>query len=283
LNNHRRTRLNPFSAFALTLLALITVYSIGKYVHGLIYGFRDPLAPDGAPSGAVSPAPPVASPQPVGAPVPPRHASGDRDAWKDFSGRFGAELKASRDERGKLMAIRGAPGSGERAGTGYSPEDEAQVRLRAREILAAAAGLLELEADSGLGEPRVRTGPVSAQAWFPQRVDGLEVEPAGGVTVDLGSQGELLNLSSDYVPGVQVTNQRSLVPDQARARAEAAVPGESGSLPTVGGKPVIWVTRSGPGGAPVGRQAYDFNVAGRQVVVDAGDGEILFKRDRRQF
>jgi hypothetical protein len=264
----------------LALLAVISLYGAGKYVRGLIFGFPDRLA-----APAASPAPalvPASSPSAAPMPVRAMHAGQD-ERWKTFGARFGEALKTERGKDGQVVAIHGAPGSGGKARGGFRPDDSAQVLERAREVVDSAKDLLGIEPRLPLGEPTVRTGPLSAQVYFPETMNGLPLEPAGSVSVDLGRDGEILGVNSNYSRGVQVANERSLSADQAKSKAEAVVPEPGSSLGTLGGNPVIWVTNSGSGGAPVGRYAYDFNVAGRQVVVDAGNGEVLFRRDRRQF
>lgn len=277
----RQHKPNPAAMLMLAFLAFVSVYAVGKYVRGLIFGFPDPLAIHSpVPSATPSPVAQVSS--------APAHASAvvkvnHETAWRDFSARFGEELKVERSADGHVAAIRGKPGSGEKAAGDFRPNDSDKALARAREVVDAAADLLAIEPGLPLGEPSVRTGAISAQVYFPETLGGLPLAPAGSVTVDLGPQGEILNLTSDYVRGVQVANVRSLSADQARAKAEAAVPASDASLATIGGNPVVWVTRTGEGGAPVGHQAYNFTVAGRQVVVDAGNGDVLFRRDRRQF
>ena len=293
-------RPDPLRMMVLVGLALLTLYGLGRYVRGLLVGFPDrsgmlassqpagsPLAvPLSAPAARPSAHAPSPRPSSAGAPV----ASVDTTrAWREFAARFGESLRAEPGAGGYVAAIRGLPGRGEMATGGFSSADSAQVAARAREVLEGAREVLGIEAGAAFGEPTVRSGAGSAQVFFAQTADGVPLAPAGSVLVDLGPRGEILNVSSDYVRGLHVEGARNLSAEQARAHAEAAVPpppGQTSAAPglgTLGGRPVVWVTRGGGDGAPVGHPAYDFNVGGHQVIVDAGDGQVLYHRDRRQF
>jgi len=290
----RKKKINFAAALIVGAILLLSLYSLGRYVRGLIFGFPDPLGlrvsavasavPSGTPSFSPSPLPGPSLSRPSAARgASLRGSVPSSSAISAFGARFGEELKFERGASGKVAAIRGAPGQGARASADFSPEDSAQSIARAREVIDAARELIGLEPSLPLGDPTVRTGAVSTQIYFPETLGGVPLEPAGSVIVDLGSQGEILNMTSNYVSGVQVVNHRDLAVDQAKAKAEAVVPEPGSALSTLGGNAIVWVTHTGPGDSPVGYQAYEFNVAGRQVIVDAGSGAVLFKKDRRQF
>jgi len=111
--------------------------------------------------------------------------------------------------------------------------------------------------------------------------------PLGAVSMDFGSQGELLGLYSNYVRNLNVTNQIKIDVAQAKLLAQTSVHslmgGEQKPFPhTEGGKILAWVLSSAEPQS-VGKFAYQFFIQGYQVIVDAETGEILFQRDKRQF
>lgn len=226
--------------------------------------------------------PPAPSASPTATAVGSRGAtagSPSRGTWAAFRERFGGGLEARFGRDGALEEIRGTPGSGQRAGKGFDPTDTGRVLSRAREVVAGARDLIGVQAGAPLGNPQARTGEVSAQVSFRQSSDGVPVAPQGTVTVDLGPQGELLGLSSSYVRGLSVVNDRVLDAETCRSKAIAAIVDQGSSIRPSGGSPVVWV----PFGSSRGRHAYEYFVQGRQVIVDASSGEVLYRRDQRDF
>lgn len=258
-------------------IVLIVVTAAVAAVGFWLRGLQSNTHPVPAPSLEDAPTPMLSiAPSPVASVL-----RGGEGAGEAFRERFGASLVFERAADGSLIAIRGALGKGAKAEAGFRTDDVTLVRARALEILSAAGELIGLNSELPSGDPLTRTGPVSAQVYFHETWRGIALEPLGSVSVDLGPQGELLNLSSNYVSDVRVSGERRVSSSDARKQAEASV--ATSALPTSGGRPIVWVSR-GPLGQPVqGRQAFDFDVGGRQVVVDAENGKILSSRDRRQY
>jgi hypothetical protein len=241
-------------------------------------------------SDAAAPMPALGASRVGGAPaaVAPAHAAHAPDgrAWDEFRARFGTGLARQVSGEGYVTAVRGAPGKGVRAEDDFKPTDEAAALSRAREVLAGAHELLELDPRLPLADTVTRTGPVSAQVYFRETWQGVPIEPSGGVLVDLGPQGELLGIDADYEHGLKVTGARRLGVGEARAAAESALTDAIGGQgPLAGGRAVVWVThaRREPGTPATGRPAYVYDAGGREVVVDAETGQVLESRDRRQF
>lgn len=230
----------------------------------------------------------LASPLAPGQPVQPVQ---EDQAWDQFNKRFGNQLEPAFSATGQLVSIKGSSTQKADAKKGLSPslrffrvDRTENVAARAQEILRAAEGLLEIDPNWPLQIAGVQRGPFSAQAYFQQTYQGLQVFPVGAVKVDLGSKGELLALSSDYAPRIQITNHEKLSLDEARTKAMERVLAEiedatkRRSVRPEAGTKVVWVSQ-----AEVAQIAYRFSIEGREVVVDAETGAILFHRDRRQF
>ncbi len=150
-------------------------------------------------------------------------------------------------------------------------------------MIDSARELLGIREELPLGESVARGDSTSAQVFFQEVHDGIELAPAGGVTVDLGPHGELIELSSNYVPAIHVSNQQRLSLGEAELKAQESA-GASGRVRVEGGARVLWLTPGRrTGDAQEARHAYDFMVRGKQIVVDAESGSVLYKRDRRMF
>ncbi len=204
-------------------------------------------------------------------PVAP--AEGTPRLWEEFKKRFGSELKPI-FSGGHLASARGGPGVGTRAAEGFRIDERRRVVARAREIVEAASGLLGLRTEFPLGDPALNQSAVSAQVFFEQTHQGVPLAPRGAVTVDLGTQGELLGLYSDYVPDVTISDEEKITAEQARVRA-----GIGYREPAEGGRAVYWLLGMGRSA----RRAYEFIVEGQRVVVDAGTGAVLSRREKRHY
>jgi hypothetical protein len=205
-------------------------------------------------------------------PVAKSHAPASTGtSWDLFREKYGQSLEAEFLPDGRLVAIHGSPMASSASGD-FNPKNADQTADRAREILDAAADLLGLQKELPLANPRTQTGEVSAQAFFSETLNGAEIAPQGGVSVDLGPHGELLGLDSSYVPGIQTSNSVNLSPEDATRSVEGAE----------GSRLVVWVLSPGAK-PPEGRYAYDVSAHGMRVVVDAQTGQVIVKRDRRNY
>ncbi|MGZ3700111.1 MAG: hypothetical protein ACXVCH_18610 [Bdellovibrionota bacterium] len=198
------------------------------------------------------------------------------EGWNRFKERFGKDLRPE-FYGGKLVSI---SGTGTPAGKEFDPTDPQKVIARGREMIEAAKDLLKIDPAFPPGNPRVHGTEASAQVFFEEEFDGIPVEPHGPIKVDLDSDGGLSALYSDYVPNVHITNNKTLVSgEDAKSSAVAAIAMTQfmGGPGPIGGNQVLWVRNGNEG-----RRAYEYNVQGWQVIVDAGDGSILSKHDKRQ-
>lgn len=213
----------------------------------------------------------------------------DRNSsWQEFTRKFGPELKSKTLSDGRIVAIYGSRGKGVHADSDFDPEDSKKAVDRAKEIVLAATDLLALQPDWPLGFEVAKVSPASAHIFLNETYQGLLVRPVGSIKIDLGAKGELVSLYSDYAPYLKIVNaaianEVRLDVESAKIKALEAIPRKLGEATPVvystNSEPkVIWVT-----GRREGHIAYDFMVDGRQIVVDAQTGKILFQRNQRQF
>lgn len=200
----------------------------------------------------------------------------------EFKSRFGLSLELGVDSAGCLVSVKGTPQKATPADGKFAPSDSAQAIVRAREVIRAASEFLCVDATWPLGEPIVSSSPFSAQASFHETRDGLPVLPFGAVSITLGPKGELLGLDSSYSGGGAIANERKLSQDEARAKVSAALPSDTDySGKALEGRPILWVAARTDGGTSTVLHAYEYFSHGKQVIVDAGNGAILLKRERR--
>jgi len=138
--------------------------------------------------------------------------------WQQFLQEYGPGLVAEFSSDGHFVSAHNKPGDGAPAGSDFSPEDPEKAIARARQILTSAHDLLELRKEWPLENAAARSGSISAQVYFNETHDGVQLAPVGGVKVDLGSRGELLGLYSEYASHVDITNQVTLDPEEARQK-----------------------------------------------------------------
>jgi hypothetical protein len=175
----------------------------------------------------------------------------------------------------------------QRAAQPYDSNNPEYVSSRASEILEDLRAVFPLHQKLPLKSLTVQTGPGNAQVYYQQNYENIPIEPYGKVTLMLGPQGEFLALHSDYLPSLELRNQRSLTDQQAKVllmkygkdeknpRDEL----ELGSL-----RQIIWITSlAGNGKAAQGLFAYEGSVQGRQIIVDSQSGELLLRKDRKKF
>jgi hypothetical protein len=207
------------------------------------------------------------------------NSSPHRDSeWAQFTEKFGSNLRAEFAENGQLVSVQGQIDSGNATVSGFRPQDPQKAIDRAQDIVAAAQKLLGVKNEWPLGKPVTQGSPISAQVFMTETYRGMRVAPVGSLKVDLGPQGELLALYSNYASEVRVTNEAVLSSAEAQIKALSVVNSPQDTAVRVdGGEKVVWVTGN------EGRIAYQFMVRGREVIVDAQTGKILHSRDKRQF
>ncbi len=216
---------------------------------------------------------PFPSPQVSQLPLRPNGQS----AWQSFQEKFGSGLQGDFMADGTLVTVRGMPGKTEFAKNSFDLRNPQSVIARAKEIVTAASGLLDVRQSSPLGEPTVQGDQYSAHLMFPQTSEGLPLAPKGAISIDLGSKGELLGLYSDYIRDLQVTNQHRIGQDEAASLAQGSAASQTSSSRPEGGREILWVSGS------AGKRAYEFFIDGKQIIVDAETGAILAQKDKRRF
>lgn len=214
----------------------------------------------------------------------PAQARRSREALLSrFKDRYGRDLQAAFAQDGRLASVKGrGPGLARAAGE-FDSQSPQHLVSRAREILEAARELLGAGNELELEVTQVRPSASVAQVFLRQMHEGVPVHPFGSLTVQLGSDGQLLGLYSESVPDVDPVNSVKLSSAEAQDRAAKAV---GSTARGEGGQHVLWVEQGllPPGGTEVpAKHAYQFSFRGKEVVVDAQTGETLSIRDRRYF
>jgi hypothetical protein len=225
-------------------------------------------------SAQVPPKSAALSLSPTPSPIPHRPLDAERE-WKEFTKKFGSELKPEFSKGGQLVKVTGNGTKAKMNHPEFRPDEPKMAISRAREVIAAADELMGVRSDWPLESVATKGTPLSAQVFFNQTHEGMTVEPVGNIKIDLGADGELTGLYSDYAPQIIVTNEVRLDSEQAKANLLASI---RNPAHVEGGSRVIWMVSERDG-----HVAYQFSVDGRQVVVDAENGKILYTRDRRNF
>ena len=261
-----------------TFVAVASVVLIAGILH--LRGTTHPTENNGVvvfPSA--SPLPPQATPPEENAKPSARLSSSN--LLKAFQDKMGTEFEVESLSDGRVASLR-SKGKGKPALTDFDIKDSAKTLLRAREILKDAKALLGLKDSLPLNEGKSITNVDSARVSFHENSGGIPVAPGGGVSVDLGSDGELLSLYSSYEPAATASNPESFSANEGRLKATAAVHDSDATASSriEGGSQVVWVSKSGE--SPEGRRAYEYTSGGRQVIIDATTGAVLSIRDQRR-
>lgn len=203
---------------------------------------------------------PAVSPSP-GATAPVTKTSGLK--LEDFREKYGPELQLEKDESGRITAIlaQEVPRSAGRNPARFSPRDTQAAIRRASEILADARDLLGLDEAMPLIDPRVTATAHHAQVVFHQSIDGVPLAPSGHATVLLDREGNLKALYSNYLRRTMVSNQPK--------------------LPHTEGRRIYWVQSTTP--VAQLKHAYETRKDGFQLVIDAEDGRVLQRRNKRIY
>ena len=212
-------------------------------------------------------------------------AEWDRESlWNRFRGKYGNGLAAVFDREGRIAEIRLKGKDTLPSDGGFDPSSPRHAIRRARAVIEDLGPLMGIRKDFPLDRPVARGDEKRAQVFFQQTAGGVRIAPTGKVTLEFGPGGELVSLYSDYVPDLVITNDFSVDPGRARKAAESALEDSARSVRTVGGSRVVWVPSPGSSrGRVEGRRAFEFLVAGHQVIVDGATGEVIMRRDRRHF
>lgn len=196
--------------------------------------------------------------------------------WESFAQRFGKDLKPQYTYDGTLVSA-WSPGldDGNPADSAFQVQSDKQVLTRASEVIRSAESLLGLDPAFPLAHPIVNSSPLSAQVYYSETYQGLPVIPGGKVRVDLGKRGELIAIDSSYAASFEVRNEMKMLLSEARLKALSAMKGSSSAL-VFNERPIVWVA------GHQGYYAYEFLISGHSIVIDATEGKVLSKQDRRE-
>ncbi len=237
-------------------------------------------ATGGGPSVLPSPGASLAPPTKLATP-PHSNLDSSVENWHRFKIKYGEHLEPKYSADHFLISIEGKVGVGVPRGLEFSPADEDQLKQRADEMLRALSGLIGERENWPIEFREARVGASSGQVFFRETHDGLVVKPSGTVKVDLGPHGELLGFYSDYASQVKTIIPATLSEAEVQERARTVLGQRKGSEGSLGGfrpgERILWVSGS------TARVAYEFFVAGRELVVDAQSGRIILFHDLRHY
>lgn len=201
-----------------------------------------------------------------------------RQSWEKFLTDFGPNLYPQFTLSAQLVSVRGSPQNQITLDGSFNPQNNVQAIKRAQEIITAASQLLGIHPKWPLDFVVSHGSSISAQVFLSESYEGMRVAPSGHIKVDLGPEGQLLALYSDYVSPEQVTKVENLSKSEAGLKALAIVTqmAERQLQPALGEK-IIWVTGN------QGYLAYEYKIRGQAIVIDANTGRVLSSRDKRNF
>ena len=192
--------------------------------------------------------------------------------WEKFKDKFGGDLQPTYQPDGRLAIIHGAAHATP-AAKGFRSDDPQMAIARAKEVLEAASAMIGVHGELPLENPIARGNEMATQVFFQENMGGIPLAPTGTVTIQLGSEGEVKGLYADYMPDIQIGNDVEVDAAQARKAVEGTR--------VEGGTQIIWMMDAGSPAKAI--HAYQYSADGRQVIVDAQTGKVIFKRDRRAF
>ncbi len=200
---------------------------------------------------------------------------------------LGAGYEITRDTQGRLVSARS------KGGTPRARKGSASKRLESEQDFRAEARewLREMEESDRASEvswvpSSVKMGPVSGQVVFDQTWEGLPVQPAGVVVVDLTRAAELIAYQRDTSPVERAQGSFTVSAEDAAQAGLQSMTDEAkrGSLQSA--RPVterIFWREQGMTSSPIVQAAYRVRGPGLEVVVDATDGKVLNVRNTRQY
>ncbi len=216
----------------------------------------------------------------------PAQINRKEDLLQEATKKHGYQLRVESETEGVITKLKGQVAESSQGGSSFDPKNPEMIRSHALEVLKDFAELLGIEEISSLSLKGLAPGQSTAQVTFEQSNRDASLEPWGKITMNFGPRGELLNLDSSYLPHVEISNSKVIGSEAAVQSAELSLtrfqnaqPSEFQQLPSVA-KSIIWISRVS-GGVAKGHHAYQVQVAGRRVIVDAETSRILSQRDQR--
>lgn len=201
-----------------------------------------------------------------------------------FLRHFGSELDLKFSSDHRLVRIRSSRKPGVAART-FQSGDYESVRKRSQEILDQVKSLIAYNPDFPVGENAIRSDEVSSQIEFTEKYRGVPLAPFGGITVQLDQNGGIRGLYSTYISEVRISNEASMDETEARELAPKKIHfSRTQDTPVGKGELILFTPGPQDSEQPVElKYAYRYSIDGRDVILDASNGNILSERDRRQF
>lgn len=148
-----------------------------------------------------------------------------------------------------------------------------------RKTLGVYTGTREPE----LSDPVIREDGDVTYWSYRQLWNGLLIAPYGNLSLTVDARGKVIERASDYLRDLEVAQVSVKSETQARTVA-VQVASRLGTSRVLGGHRMVWVSSPGGNGEPArGRQAYEYNAQGVQIIVDAATLEILKTTSQRHL
>lgn len=197
------------------------------------------------------------------------------EAWLEFQKKYGPNLVGRFTSTGRLLEVRGGVNVAKKSDSLFKVDHAGMAIERAKQMLDDSTLLMNLQPQMPVLNPVSRPDRESVMVEFQETYEGTPVEPYGKIQFLMGPKGELLSLKSTYISKFEITNEKKFSVLEAKSRAATSVTGEKDPGLAQGGQEVLWVTNRSKTSQV--KYAFDFNVQGYRVVVDASNLVVLQK------
>lgn len=212
-----------------------------------------------------------------------REASRMKELWGVFQAGYGPFDENTFSPDLRLLRLRSDQSIA--AGGGFQSGQRNSVLARGEEIVKNAQELLGLDSFRSLSLASIQTDEFSSQLEWIQTVQGLPIEPAGRLSLQLTQEGGLRGLYSSIIADYRISNQVSMSMVEARQLVFSSLqfhlehPEKVNDL----GHLILFAKNFQQSSTQVElRHAYRFWIEGREIIVDADNGQLLSEKDRRQ-
>ncbi len=205
---------------------------------------------------------------------------------EDVMSRLGKSIQSKFNSNGNLVSMDGAIQKNYFRDDFFNPMNKDKIKLRALNVLEELSLFMGLNDQYPMVLTQISPGRVTAQAFFEQKFGELIMTPRGKMSLRFGPSGEVIGMDSTYSPSVSIKNEFSLDEDQAAQYALKSAQYSdskiSGSVQVVMNRKILWVSDF-TSKNPSANKAYEFQIAGKQIVIDGQSGKVLFHKNQRHY
>lgn len=206
----------------------------------------------------------------------PRRTERLREVQKEYEWTGSQNVEVTLSERGgRLLALKVVGGRPLTAPGELETDHESEkVRKRARWVLERLAPKIGVGDPQSLRETKVNQSPLSAVVHFEQTHQALPLLDRGSIRVVFSQDGRLVSVHSDFVAEVRPQGEFVLSESQAQTQLGNSLKKDPSTLrPGRVGWVVVDRARINP--------VYEWWSEGKQVMVSATDGRVLWMKDQR--